>query len=381
MSSLDHAGQGPVRTGSAGTASAGTASAGTGSDSAGAAGPVTPAAGPSAPASPAAPASAARSSTTRSSPARLPSASASAGGPAPSGAPHRLTPQPDGAPHRSGPSDTSRRGWRDLDSRLLPVLGRLTERDRHLCRLLDDHRVLTSSQVADICFTGERRARMRLAELYALDVLDRFRPRHGGSPVPFHWVLGPLGAALIAAQHGVEVADVAWRRHLAGELAASQRLAHLVGTNGFFCALCRAARTRTGCRLEEWWSERRCAAEWGEVVRPDGYGVWTEHGTSLPFLVEYDNGTERLERLGRKLDGYARLAQAAGHPNWVLFSFPSPRREAEARRVLRHPVVPVATTARAGYGAPDGPAWLPTSSTDTARVRLVELAGLSLTGA
>jgi hypothetical protein len=241
--------------------------------------------------------------------------------------------------------------------------------------------VLTSSQVADICFTGERRARMRLAELYALDVLDRFRPRRGGSPVPFHWVLGPLGAALVAAEHGVETADLAWRRRLAGELAASQRLAHLVGTNGFFCALCRSARTRAGSRLEQWWSERRCAAEWGEVVRPDGYGVWTEHATSLPFLVEYDNGTERLERLARKLDGYARLAQAAGHPNWVLFSFPSPRREAEARRVLRHPVVPVATTARAGRVAPDGPAWLPASSTGMARVRLVELAGLSLAGA
>ncbi|MDA8075439.1 MAG: replication-relaxation family protein [Actinomycetota bacterium] len=371
MSSLDHACQGPVRSGSAGT----------GSGSAGAAGPLTPAAGPSAPASPAAPASAARSSTTRSSAARLPSASVSAGGPAPSGAPHRLSPQPDGAPHRSGPSDTSRRGWRDLDSRLLPVLGRLTERDRRLCRLLEDHRVLTSSQVADVCFTGERRARMRLAELYALDVLDRFRPRRGGSPVPFHWVLGPLGAALVAAEHGVEVADVAWRRRLVGDLAASQRLAHLVGTNGFFCALARSARTRTGCRLEEWWSERRCAAEWGEVVRPDGYGVWTEHATSLPFLVEYDNGTERLERLGRKLDGYARLAAAAGHTNWVLFSFPSPRREAEARRVLCHPVVPVATTARAGRGAPDGPVWLPASSTGVARVRLVELAGLSLAGA
>ncbi len=363
MSVADHAGQGPVRTGSAGT----------GSGSAGAAGPLTPAAGPSSPvspASPAAPARAARSSATRSSTARLPSASVSAGGPAPVG-----------APHRSGPSDTGRRGWRDLDSRLLPVLGRLTERDRRLCRLLDDHRVLTSSQVADVCFTGERRARMRLAELYAIDVLDRFRPRRGGSPVPFHWVLGPLGAALVAAEHGVEVADLAWRRRLVHDLAASQRLAHLVGTNGVFCALCRAARTWTGCRLEEWWSERRCAAEWGEVVRPDGYGVWTEHGTSLPFLLEYDNGTERLERLARKLDGYARLAAAAGHPNWVLFSFGSPRREADARRVLCHPVVPVATTARVARAAPDGPVWLPASSGGTARVRLVDLAGLPLAGA
>jgi hypothetical protein len=242
--------------------------------------------------------------------------------------------------------------------------------------------VLTSAQVADICFTGGRRARMRLGELYALDVLDRFRPRSGGSPVPFHWVLGPLGAALVAAEHDTSVGALAWRRRLAGDLAASQRLAHLVGTNDWFCALARSARTRDGCRLEQWWSERRCAAEWGEVVRPDGYGVWTEHTTSLPFLLEYDNGTERLERLARKLDGYACLAAAAGHPNWVLFSFPSLRREAEAHRVLRHPVVPVATTARTGPAAPDGPVWLPTGrSAGTERVRLVDLAELSLPGA
>ncbi len=225
---------------------------------------------------------------------------------------------------------------------------------------------------------------MRLAELYGLDVLDRFRPRSGGSPVPFHWVLGPLGTALVAAEAGLDPSDLAWRRRLVHDVAVSQRLAHLVGTNGFFCALARSARTRAGCALEEWWSERRCAAEWGEVVRPDGYGVWREHTTSLPFLYEHDNGTERLERLARKLDGYARLAEAAGHPNWVLFSFGSERREAEARRVLAHRVVPVATRARSARterDAPDGPVWLPAGTGTTTRLRLVELASLPATRA
>ena len=284
--------------------------------------------------------------------------------------------RPEDRPQRHSPGETGRRGWRDLDVRLLGVLGRLTERDRLICRLLDEHRVLTSAQVADVCFTGERRARMRLAELYALDVLDRFRPRRGGSPVPFHFVLGPLGAALVAAEHDQPVADLAWRRHLASDLAASQRLAHLVGTNGLFTALARSARTKKDCQLAEWWSERRCAREWGEVVRPDGYGVWVEDATTLPFLYEHDNGTERLERLAAKLTGYARLAAAAGHPNWVLFSFPSPRREAEARRVLAHPLVPVATCNRGARRAPDGPVWMVAGTAGTERVRLVELASL-----
>jgi Replication-relaxation len=275
----------------------------------------------------------------------------------------------------------ARRGWRDLDRRLLPVLGRLTERDRHLCRLLEDHRVLTTAQVADVGFTGERRARMRLGELYALDVLDRFRPRTGGNPAPFHWVLGPLGAALAAAEAGIDVADLDWRRGLVHDLAASQRLTHLVGLNGFFTALLRSARTHPGRSLDEWWSERRCAREWGEVVRPDGYGVWTEGDTALPFLLEHDNGTERLARLAGKLDGYAKLAVEAGHPNWVLFTFPGPRREADARRVLTHPSVPVATAARSRHlapgFAPDTDVWLPVTARNS-RLRLAQLAGLPI---
>ena len=223
---------------------------------------------------------------------------------------------------------------------------------------------------------------MRLAELYALDVLDRFRPQTWGSPTPFHWVLGPLGAALVAAETGAELSDLSWRRTLAHDLAASQRLAHLVGLNGFFCGLLRSARTRPGCALCEWWSERRCAREWGEVVRPDGYGIWTEHGAALPFLVEYDNGSEPLDRLAAKLPGYARLAAAAGHPNWVLFSFGSPRRERDARRALSHRDVPVATAWRQPGTAPDAAIWLPVDA-DTrpdgrGRLGLAQLAHLPL---
>ena len=276
-----------------------------------------------------------------------------------------------------------RRARRDAEVRLLAVAGRLTERDRLICRLLDEHRVLTTAQVADVGFTGERRARMRLAELHALDLLDRFRPQVWGNPAPFHWTLGPLGAALVAAEAGIEPSALSWRRTLAHELAQSQRLAHLVGVNGFFCALLRSARTRPGCWLEEWWSERRCAREWGEVVRPDGYGVWTEVDTSLPSLLEYDNGTETLARLAGKLDGYRRLAQAAGHPNWVLFSFSTPRREHDAARVLAGHGVPVATAARTPGTAPDTAMWAPLapSAPGGGLLRLAALAQLPLEAA
>jgi hypothetical protein len=273
-----------------------------------------------------------------------------------------------------------RRGWKDLDRRLISVLGRITERDRALCRLLDDHRVLTSPQVTEAFFSGERRARTRLLELYELDILERFRIRTMGNPGPLHWLLGSLGAALVAAEAGIEVADLDWRRGLVNDLAASQRLGHLTGINGFFTSLMRSERTGHDGRLEAWWSERRCVREWGEVIRPDGFGVWSGRGGYLPFLLEHDNGTERLARLTANLDGYDKFDKATGHTNWVLFTFPSARREREARKVLVNPTVLVATAARTVGFAPAESVWLPVGS-DGSRLRLIQLAGLPGGGA
>lgn len=265
-----------------------------------------------------------------------------------------------GAPRRGG-----------TDARLLELVGRLTQRDRTICRLLYEHRVLTTSQIADVGFASLRKAQERMALLHRLEVTDHFRPRSWAGTGPHHHTLGPAGAAVIAAERGVEARDLPWRRDAAAVLAASQRLGHLVGTNGFFTALVRTSRRHPDSELAEWWSERRCAAAWGQVVRPDGYGVWVEGDRRLPFLLEYDCGTERLARLEAKLPGYARLARAAKHPTWVLFSFGSPAREAAARKVLRHPAVPVATTVVERGTSPDGPLWLALS--DTARRRLVDL--------
>jgi hypothetical protein len=246
---------------------------------------------------------------------------------------------------------------RGRDDRLYDLAGRLTERDRRICRLLYDHRVLTTAQVADVGFDSLRKAQERLSILYALEVVDRFCLRSWSGTSPYHLVLGTAGAALIAAERGVTLADLAWHKETATALSTNRQLAHLVGCNGVLTALLRTARTRPGCHLDEWWSARRCAAAWGEIVRPDAYAVWVEHGVRLPFFLEYDTGTEALRRLAAKLDGYARLARAVGHPTWVLFAFPSVGREAAARRVLRHPVVPVATAVLGPHTAPDGPVW------------------------
>lgn len=261
------------------------------------------------------------------------------------------------------------------DQLVLEAANRLTDRDRFLCRLLLDHQVLTTTQIRSVAFQSLRRAQLRLAQLHQLRIVDRFRPLTSEGSAPGHWVLDSLGALVIAAERGVEVSELSWRRDKSVALATNAQLTHLVGVNGFFCSLLAAARRRAGSDLVLWWSARRCAGAWGDIVRPDGYAVWTEAGRRVAFLLEYDNGTETLARLAAKLDRYHQLFTATARQIPVLFSFPGPGREAEARRVLRHPGVPVATASLTPGTSPAEAVWLPirTDRNGQPRARLADL--------
>ena len=255
------------------------------------------------------------------------------------------------------------------------VARRLTPRDRLLCQVLFDHKVLTTEQVADLCFDSLTTARHRLTALYQLRVLDRFRPFRPVGSDPYHYVLDTLGVEVVAADRGVEVPRPGLHHTRALALSDSQRLAHLLGVNGLFCSLARWARTVEDAELAEWWSERRCAAEWGEVVRPDGFGTLRQRDRVVEFFVEVDRCTETLIRLAGKLTGYAELIRVTGWSPLVCFWFPGPGREASARTVFAHPEVPVATAAwlvQSGTG-PGGPVWLPVGETGPRR-HLIDLA-------
>jgi Replication-relaxation len=258
-------------------------------------------------------------------------------------------------------------------SQVASVARRLTPRDRLVCRTLFDHKVLTTEQVTDLCFDNLTTARHRLTALYELRVLDRFRPFRPVGSDPYHYLLDTLGVEIVAADRAVEVPRPGLNHSRALALADSQRLAHFLGINGLFCALARWARTVEDGELVEWWPERRCASEWGEVVRPDGFGTLRQRTRVVEFFIELDRDTETLARLADKLTGYAQLVHATGWAPLVCFWFPSPGREAEARRVLAHPEVPVATST-AGLGdGPGGPVWLPVGSTGPRR-HLIDLA-------
>lgn len=286
-------------------------------------------------------------------------------------------------------------GWQlkrpRVDQQLLfRLAGQLTDRDRLLLRLLGEHQVLTTRQITDVAFTAHRRCETRLRQLYLLRAVDRFRPLRAVGSAPFHWVLDQAGAAVLAAEQPEPrtagprrpSAGWSWHRPASLALAGNPHLSHLVGSNGVFTGLLRAARGQPDRRLERWWSARRCATEWGEVVRPDGYGRWEEGGAEVEFLLEYDRGTERLHRLAGKLSGYAELLAAAGEPVPVLFVFLRAAREAEARQVLtlaaRRLGVPVATAVLTPGVCPADPVWLTTSS--GTRRPLIDLAARQVFG-
>ncbi|GAA3012569.1 replication-relaxation family protein [Actinokineospora diospyrosa] len=271
------------------------------------------------------------------------------------------------------------------------LVSRLTHRDRWLAHMLWEHKVLTTHHVVELAWSAaaRRTANQRLRKLYEWRVIDRFQPFVTTGSAPMHYVLDIAGAAVLAYENGLDPKELGYRHDAAIGIAHSLRLAHTVGCNGFFTGLSNASRTNpnTGL-LTTWWSETRCARHWGDIVRPDGYGRWAEHGMEVEFFVEFDFGTEAHRILAAKLHDYHRLAVNTGIITPLLLWLPTAQREANARRTLadahaalpRPELVPMATSSPQQPATSDDPAadrWLPLSATvgSSRRVRLAEFAG------
>ena len=256
---------------------------------------------------------------------------------------------------------------------LASLSARLTDRDRLICELLWEHRVLTTKQIAEIAFDNVDLAEHRLVSLHRHRVVDRFRPRTETGSAPFHYVLDEMGASIVAADRGLDITKLGFRRERALAQAHRQRLAHTLGVNGFFAALTGVARRRPGCELLAWWSERQCADRWAPVVYPDAYGHWREDGSEVDFFLEYDRGTEVVDRVAAKLDGYRELAATTGIRTPLLVWLERPGREASVRRALTEATFPIATAAPVGGRTPADAVWLLLGRTE-ARLRLTQLA-------
>lgn len=295
------------------------------------------------------------------------------------------------------PNTQARRRIRHRGGAADPVelASRLTERDRTLLRLLDEHRVLASNQIADLLpYPNLNRAQRRLLQLWHWHVLDRFRhPAANGALTGWRYTLGVAGHGVLAAMRGLTPPRPNSVREQVLRLATDPRLDHLLGINDLFAALTKHARTTEGAELRLWHGERSATTDCGGLARPDALIVYREHGTQLVACYEHDTGSEPLTRVVEKLDGYAELARAGGpHPArktqqcqgfWVLFGLHSPAREANLRDrlaaaehtgpALADGDVPwrIATASAADLRAPAGPVWLPLHARQ--RQRLADL--------
>jgi Replication-relaxation len=174
---------------------------------------------------------------------------------------------------------------------VLAASGHLTDRDRDLVRLVAVHRVLATSQLAALGFGNIATARHRLSALVRLGLLRRFRPHPPTGSAPWHYVLGPVGAAMLGVEDREEKR---WLPHVRADrqlsLERSPRLTHMTGRNWFFVALAQDAREHGG-ELREWLNEADTAARYenaairqddrARLPHPDGAGTWAEDGRAV----------------------------------------------------------------------------------------------------
>ncbi|MFX0578825.1 replication-relaxation family protein [Nocardia nepalensis] len=271
------------------------------------------------------------------------------------------------------------------------LVARLTERDRWILRMLHEHRVLTTNHLAELAFPTPKIALRRLSCLHTYGVLDRFRPLRTRGSAPFHWVLAPAGAAVLAAEAGTSVRDLGYNHQRTLAVAHSLHLTHTLGVNDWFTTLTSHYRHHYqedgDGRVTAWWSQTRCQRLWGDLARPDAFGRYTHTKVVLDFFLEYDLASTALPRVAAKLNGYSELARTTSLITPVLFWVPTALRETNTRHAVRQTwerlpdpeTVPVATAAAELLAPFDHPSpadrvWLPLDTTSTSRLRLHELA-------
>lgn len=245
---------------------------------------------------------------------------------------------------RIGPKTTLWMRRHPQSEKALQAASFLTSRDRRICMDLYEHKVLTTSQLTDLHFNSQRVTERRLLKLYQLGVVQRFRPASEKGSYPFYFLLGDLGAQVVAAELAVELKDLKLAKDRLVRIAYSPRLGHLVALNTFFTRLVHRCRQSQDLRVTHWWSEERVRRRWGQIVLPDALGQLEGAGHRVRFFLELDQGTEIPSKLAKKLFGYREASLVPGSPELLLFCFPDNRREASARKALVPCGMTIATT-------------------------------------
>jgi hypothetical protein len=218
--------------------------------------------------------------------------------------------------------------------RVFELARHLTERDREVALCLYDQQILTTDQLALLFFSSKRRTQDRLLFLYRHRVLDRFYPQSrfdAGKPQA-HWLLDEAGAHLVAASLGLDRRHLDWRRR--DDWGSHPQLAHQLEVNRFATDLIDVTLADPALGVVAWFGPRQAAARLGErmrgTIRPDAEVILATARGAVDLLLEWDRGTETLDRLDGKLRRYrkaeSKLRYEDDEPRSVLFVVPGPRR-------------------------------------------------------
>ncbi|WP_017624714.1 replication-relaxation family protein [Nocardiopsis chromatogenes] len=210
----------------------------------------------------------------------------------------------------------------------------LSDRDRDVIRAIGKHRVMTTHHLHALFFANvdTTRTRRRLKVLYDSGLLQRFRPSLRKGTAPWHWVLSPEGERLLDDMTGARRPYGAMTPAI--RLAHSQRLGHFLGISETYVAFATAGRALPGEGLRGWRNEAECAEKWDRRIFPDAWLLWAQDGTDLGAFIEYDNGTEVLYSVAKKLRRYSDIAAVYGETCFVLFIVPAPGREEALAQTL-----------------------------------------------
>jgi hypothetical protein len=227
----------------------------------------------------------------------------------------------------SSSSSRAPRGRLTAD-RLAHLANHLTDRDREIALALYEHRILTSSQLTLLFFSGRRRAMDRLLFLYRRRVLDRFyppRPFAYGKPQA-HWLLDEAGAHIVAACLGFDRKQLGWKPR--ENWGTHPQLAHRLETNTFITDLVAATLPHPALGVAEWWGSGSVKDQMPEGVGlvPDGRFMFATSAGVVDCLLEWDRGTEPGSVLEHKLRMYRKAAGRTHDRCCVLFIVPGTRR-------------------------------------------------------
>ena len=230
----------------------------------------------------------------------------------------------------------------------------LMDRDRELLTRVWEDRMLFTSHIGRIFFSGKTSANVRLRKLWENGYLDRyFLPTlmfHGSTEALY--LLGRKGVDIVAVTLGMERTEIArGLSHLKRKVRTHSfllSLDHILAVANFRAALEEATRNNPDVSLEGWIPERMCEDSYqrwrdGEQtsgkIRPDGYCQCRYREKMYSFFIEVDLGTMSNKAIAHKVQRYldysksGRYEKRFGVPFFrVLMATTSPQRMANLKQ-------------------------------------------------